>query len=83
MSESHSVTGSLPRDLEKSNSSKAIRMGVAFDPSAGPSESDQSSKVRNHMTEWQWSGLVFPVKLYVVMKKDLVESTKLPSLTAA
>lgn len=46
MSESQSLTsGSLPRDLEKSSSSKVVRMGVAFDPSAGPADPDQSSRV--------------------------------------
>ena len=46
MSESQSMTNSLPRDLEKSSSSKVGRMGVAFDPSTGPTEPDQASKVR-------------------------------------
>ena len=47
MSEGQSVASSLPRDLEKSSSSKVVRMGVAFDPSSGPTETDQSSKVIN------------------------------------
>lgn len=50
MSESQSMTNSLPRDLEKSNArfnnSKTGRLGVAFDPSAGPAEAE-SSKVRH------------------------------------
>ena len=45
MSESQSMTNSLPRDIERSNS-KGIRMGVAFDPSAGPAE-PESAKVMN------------------------------------
>ncbi|CAI8037712.1 Leucine-rich repeat-containing protein 1 [Geodia barretti] len=45
MSEGQSVASSLPRDLEKSSSSKVVRMGVAFDPSSGPTETDQSSKL--------------------------------------
>lgn len=45
MSESQSMTNSLPRDIEKSNS-KGIRMAVAFDPSAGPAE-QETSKVIN------------------------------------
>ena len=45
MSESQSVASSLPRDLEKSSSGKVVRMGVAFDPSTGPTEPDHSSKV--------------------------------------
>jgi protein scribble len=45
MSEDQSVSSSLPRDLEKSSSSKVVRMGVAFDPSSGPTEHDQSSKL--------------------------------------
>ena len=48
MSEGQSMTSSLPRDLEKSSPSKAVRMGVAFDPSAGPAEPDQAPKVRTY-----------------------------------
>ena len=53
MSESQSMTNSLPRDLEKSNASNASnaktgRLGVAFDPTAGPAEAE-SSKVRQIM----------------------------------
>ena len=36
MSESQSITNSLPRDLEKSTPSKTVRLGVAFHPSVGP-----------------------------------------------
>ena len=51
MSESQSMTNSLPRDMEKSNASnaKTSRLGVAFDPSAGPAEAE-SSKVRQIMS---------------------------------
>ena len=46
MSESQSLTNSLPRDLEKSTSSgKAVRLGVAFDPSAGPGDVESSKVV--------------------------------------
>lgn len=46
MSESQSVASSLPREMEKSGiSAKSGKMGVAFDPSAGPGE--PSSKVSN------------------------------------
>jgi protein scribble len=48
MSESQSMTNSLPRDMEKSNASnaKTSRLGVAFDPSAGPAEAESSKLVR-------------------------------------
>ena len=45
MSESQSVTSSLPREKETRRSSKSGRVGVAFDPSFGPSELE-GSKVR-------------------------------------
>jgi protein scribble len=44
VSESQSVSSTLPRDSDKGNS-RGIRMGVAFDPSAGPADPDQSSKL--------------------------------------
>lgn len=49
MSESQSVTSSLPREMEKSGiSAKSGKMGVAFDPSAGPGE-PSTSKVSIYM----------------------------------
>ena len=42
MSESQSITNSLPRTLER----RGARVGVAFDPSAGPAE-PESAKVRH------------------------------------
>ena len=43
MSESQSVTSSLPREIEKSTTStKSGKVGVAFDPSAGPGEPSAS-----------------------------------------
>lgn len=43
MSESQSVASSLPREIEKSGTSaRSGKIGVAFDPSAGPGEPSTS-----------------------------------------
>ena len=47
MSESQSVTNSLPRekDPRRNSNTKTGKLGVAFDPSSGPSE-PEGAKVR-------------------------------------